>query len=41
MKIKEHKGNSWFEIFIAKENERFFGILIFLFGIVIVLLKYL
>ncbi|WP_315082076.1 hypothetical protein [uncultured Clostridium sp.] len=41
MKVEGHNGNNWFKVFISKENERFFGVLIFLFGIVLILLKYL
>lgn len=41
MKFEGHKGNDWFRLFVSKENEKFFGVLIFLFGVIWVLSRYL
>ncbi|SFC99432.1 hypothetical protein [Clostridium uliginosum] len=41
MKLEGHNGNNWFRLLVSTENERFFGVLIFLFGIILVLVKYL
>lgn len=41
MRIEGHDGNRSIKLSVARENEKFFGVLIFLFAVIAVLVIYL